>query len=519
MGGSPPKPPDYGPIYESQVELGEEQLQFQREVQDWVEVQNEQYSSITNQVVDYMFDTADEERQFADYQRDQYLRFYEPIAQQSMLDDYQRTETAYQQKQEQYDRAVAEQERLREAGIEDRDYYINTVRPLQEELIEAERQRQEREDATRQDVIGTALEEQKRLQGLSQEDRARYEEEFLPYESQFAEELRNYDTPERREQEASMAMSEVGQAYDAERKNAERRLLSYGVDPSMLRAGAIDLESRMSEAAAQAGAGTGARIGVEQRGLQAKQAAIGIGQSVADRAAQSSQLSAGSGALATGAISGADPSADTLAGQAAGSATGNSNLFGAAGQLASQSQYSQVYNPFTAGQAALASGNQSTSAASSALGTAQSGFGSYVGTGANALGAGASYGAAASGSYQGAANTLNAGYQNELAAWEAGQANSPLSFLSSGAGLLGGIFAGGFAEGGVIPDVDHDARGGGAVPDEASPSGGANEDDVLAAVEAGEFVIPEDVVRWEGEKTIHKMIERARKERGVLPTS
>jgi hypothetical protein len=47
------------------------------------------------------------------------------------------------------------------------------------------------------------------------------------------------------------------------------------------------------------------------------------------------------------------------------------------------------------------------------------------------------------------------------------------------------------------------------VPPEASPSGGAETDDVHAMVNEGEFIIPKPVTNWLGEKFFQKLIEKA----------
>jgi len=48
------------------------------------------------------------------------------------------------------------------------------------------------------------------------------------------------------------------------------------------------------------------------------------------------------------------------------------------------------------------------------------------------------------------------------------------------------------------------------VPQQASPSGGVNVDDVPANLNAEEFVIPRDVARWKGEEFWHKEIAKSR---------
>ncbi len=85
----------------------------------------------------------------------------------------------------------------------------------------------------------------------------------------------------------------------------------------------------------------------------------------------------------------------------------------------------------------------------------------------------------------------------------------------------------GMAEGGVIPDDDTSdiQDDGGAIPDSASPSGGAVTDDVHAQlpsgkpinVNAGEFVVPQDVLRFKGEEFFQNLIMKSRKARAMAP--
>lgn len=101
-------------------------------------------------------------------------------------------------------------------------------------------------------------------------------------------------------------------------------------------------------------------------------------------------------------------------------------------------------------------------------------------------------------------NILNTGFNNQMDAWKAKQEQS--SGWGSALGLAAS-FLPGFADGGAIPE-------------EASPSNGAIVDDVPAIIDgqgqarlnAGEFVLPEDVTRWIGEKGIQQMILKSRKE-------
>jgi hypothetical protein len=67
-----------------------------------------------------------------------------------------------------------------------------------------------------------------------------------------------------------------------------------------------------------------------------------------------------------------------------------------------------------------------------------------------------------------------------------------------------------YAAGGAI---DTSAPGGGnLVPPEASPSGGAEVDDVPAMVSEGEFVIPKRTVDWKGDQFFQKLIAKVDQE-------
>ena len=59
------------------------------------------------------------------------------------------------------------------------------------------------------------------------------------------------------------------------------------------------------------------------------------------------------------------------------------------------------------------------------------------------------------------------------------------------------------------------ATSGGFVPHTASPSHGAETDDIPARLNADEFVIPRDVVHWKGSEFFQKLIDQSRKARGV----
>jgi hypothetical protein len=89
--------------------------------------------------------------------------------------------------------------------------------------------------------------------------------------------------------------------------------------------------------------------------------------------------------------------------------------------------------------------------------------------------------------------------------------------LGKGGALASGGALAFLEDGGAVDDIN---GGGGAVPADMSPSGGAAIDDVDAVapggpakLNAGEFVVPKDVTAWYGEKFMQNLIMKARNEK------
>lgn len=146
------------------------------------------------------------------------------------------------------------------------------------------------------------------------------------------------------------------------------------------------------------------------------------------------------------------------------------------------------------------------------------GAGSQAGLGGiNAMGqaaqfAGQSY-ATGSGILTGGAQLRNQAYNvasgiygNQIDVWKTQMANSPAAVLGGVLGTIAGRFP--FNQGGVVPAI-------------MSPSGGAVPDDVPAALDAGEFVLPREAVQWHGLKALSRMVAEAKDNmptaRTVLP--
>lgn len=306
-------------------------------------------------------------------------------------------------------------------------------------------------------VIDAALGRLDKEDANAAEDRARYEAIFQPLEEQLAQDAQDFATPTRIEKEAGKAEADVAQQFEGARRAAQEKLEGFGIDPSQTRSQALDYQSRVAEAAAQASAGNQARDRVETQGRALRSEAINVGR-------------------------------------------------GYPGQIA------QSYGT------AINSGNQGVNTGLATTGSGAATMGSapqWQGLGNNAIG---TWG-----------NVLNQGYQNQLDAWKA--ENSASSGLGSALGLVGGLATKflGFEGGGAVPPdampapprraiplrgqapgVTPGGNPGVPVPPAASPTGGAATDDVSARLNVGEFIIPKDVVSFQGEKFFQNLIQKTR---------
>jgi hypothetical protein len=263
-----------------------------------------------------------------------------------------------------------------------------------------------------------------------------YTGNYQPLEQDFIETARNYDTPEYQDYRAGRAAAGVAQQFEGARLAAEQQLKDFGVDPSSPKYASTALGSRLSQAAATAGAANQERNAVTNEALALKQSAINVGRGYAGN------VNAGYGgaaAVGQGAVGGVNTSAMT-----------GSQMMGNPTQWAGLS-------------------NQS-------MGT---------------------WG-----------NIANNNYSNYMQGYQI--QNTPQSSgVGSALGLIGGSLAGNPAFIKALAD-------GGPVSPEASPSMGANTDDIPARLNAGEFIMPREAVSWFGEKAMHDMIIKAQKERSQI---
>lgn len=328
-----------------------------------------------------------------------------------------------------------------------------------------------KQQQTLDDLVAEAKTHQAEIDKQVAADRTRYETVFQPLEDSLVRESQSL-TPDviasRGEAAAGRAGADVAAQYAAARDAAQDRLESFGIDPSQTRAAALDLSARTQEAQARAGAANVAR----------------------DQTTQAEQARA-----------------DALRGQAL--------------------QLGQAYTANNARDRALGLNYTQTAA-----GLGNQGFAnalSLTSSGAQTMGTPLQWQTSGLAGTGQAAEITNAGYKNYL------DYNKQKSEASSGWGQLLGL-AGGIglsavmpsaqlaiapkvaklfaAEGGTVGDVPH--QGVPITPD-MSPSGGKAIDDVPARLNAGEFVVPADVVRWKGEEFFQRTIEGSRKKKQEAP--
>ena len=285
---------------------------------------------------------------------------------------------------------------------------------------------------------------------FSQQEQNYYTSNYQPLEGQYLNQVQNYDTPAQETLNAGAAEANVANQFEGQRNSALEQLESYGVDPTSLRYASLDIGTRSQQGAASAAQGTGTIQATKLQGLGLESGAINTGRGYANNSAPLTNAATGAGA---------------------------------GGSTAGTSGSGSVLGGLTASSNAMAGTTAFTNAGTNAMNTevnAVNGF-NYAQNQANAI------------------------------------ANSSMSGLGSLFGGIAGMFN--LADGGpidsptAIPVSPNDPQTSGFVPPQTSPTGGKATDDVPARLTVGEFVIPKDVVDWEGQKSFVGLIDKARGDR------
>jgi hypothetical protein len=309
-----------------------------------------------------------------------------------------------------------------------------------------------------QKVVDSFLKYQEEAGQNAREDRARYEKVFQPLEDQLVEDAEGYTDERNRaraEATAGRAAADVSQQFALARTAAQDRLESFGIDPSQVRAGALDVSSRIAEATARAGTANVMReqkLAVEEgTGRALRSEALNIGKGYPGQVAQAygTAMQAGSGA-----------GGQTLAQTASGANT-------------------------------MGTGLQWQGAGNQALNT----WGNTLNMG-----------------HQNSMSTWKAN-QEQSSGW------MNVLGMAAGIGTqiaMPGMQKKFMAEGGLV-DTTQGPHAGVMVDPEMSPSQGAAIDDVDAKLNVDEFVIPADVLKWKGEEFFQRTIEASRKKKQEAP--
>jgi hypothetical protein len=310
-----------------------------------------------------------------------------------------------------------------------------------------------------QQVIATDIAAQQQQTAFATEQQQLYEQTYQPIEQQYAGQAEAWASPAQQNLNAAAAESNIAEASEAQRNSATEQLEGYGINPGSTRFAGLDIASRTTQAAAEAGAGTAAIQQTKLQGLGLEAGVVNTGRGLPNTVAGLSSTGVGAGSAAA--------------------ASGQSNISTGSQAMTAPTSY------FNAGSSAMNTYVNSVNGYNqSQLGYAQVGAAQSMG-----------FGALAGGLMGNAMSYLQ----------EGGPAIPPNPGTNPGnVTATPGVTA---QSPSAIPPQ---GTPGGAIPHTASPSGGQQTDDVPARLTVGEFVIPKDVVQWEGQKKYYMDIDKAR---------
>lgn len=160
--------------------------------------------------------------------------------------------------------------------------------------------RQEEMDELTKTVIDQQLATQEQQAGWATEDRARYKEKFQPLEDAYADEAKNYATPEKQAQAAAEAKTDVQKAAATQTAVQQRNMASMGINPASGRFAGVTRADTTNTALAAAGAQNNARTMVRDKGLALKADAINMGKGLPSQAATAAGIGLNAGNSAVG---------------------------------------------------------------------------------------------------------------------------------------------------------------------------------------------------------------------------
>lgn len=314
-------------------------------------------------------------------------------------------------------------------------------------------------DSTTRDYLDFIMPSMQRDLKIADDEYDRYMDSYVPAQEKALRDAMGYDTPDRRQREADRAKADIEMEVEGQRARAEQQLASYGVQPD--ERGRLDKDVAIASAANKAAAASSARNNVEKMGMQLVDQQARFGEQIRQNADNAS----GRASQYAGAINQSQMNAEQA----------KQGLYDRAGN------YAQASGATHATEANMKLGQHSAEMAVNEFNSSNSGVNKAMGLAGTAAGVAATY-------YGGAAF-----------------APSP----SEG----GPIYR---AEGGGIPDLQGQ---GGGVPMDATnqaPPPGHPTDTVKTNLTPGEFVIPEEVVRFKGEEFFHKLLAKTKETKAEI---
>lgn len=191
---------------------------------------------------------------------------------------------------------------------------------------------------------------------IADEYYTRMKDKFYPMQDQMVEDATNYNTEGEQERQAALAMGDVNDAFNNQRKQQEMQMASYGINPTSGRfQGATNANGAM-QAAAGAAAATKARTAAEQLGWAKRMDAIGLGMGLSSNQATSTGIALNAGNSAMGSTSAGLGALNTMSSASNGAAGTAMQGWQGVGQLG-VSKYQADTNAWSASQQAGASNN------------------------------------------------------------------------------------------------------------------------------------------------------------------
>jgi hypothetical protein len=311
-------------------------------------------------------------------------------------------------------------------------------------------------------AVNNFFQTSQKMNGLSDNLTGQYNNLFAPENAQLVADANSYASPARMAVDMGQAGATQAQAGDQALHNSEEALKSYGIDPSSGRYAALDKAAAVQNSANVAGAMNTQRNTDIATGQRLRSEAVQVGAQLPSAIANVNNTAL---AANTGAANASTANANTGANLMN---VGNNYLKTAMGiplSPVAQTSQSQSFNPRPI---------------------------TTIGGGGNPFpdDTGGGGGGGSSNPYP------NGPISDSGPAWGMDMPTADSAQYDSS-----------YAEGGIV----HDFRGGGPVPMGMSPSQGQQTDDVHANVNAGEFVVPKDVVAHKGSEFFQNLVAKSRK--------